>query len=220
MRTLLADRKLVLVLAAVLALGIPVGWLVYTADVQHDQIAALSTALDAQRNQAVQSGQSPVAPAPQQILATPTAVAGPKGDTGPAGRGLASIACVVGVWRVQYTDGTSNADDGPCTGPPGPIGLTGSAGPAGATGPVGATGPAGAVGSPGPVGQPGPAGPTGPAGPPGPTGPPGGHGNDGSPAEQMTLQMPGLVPGTFDTYLCTRNQGSDPKSPSYTCRKQ
>lgn len=77
-----AAALLVIVIAAVL------GWLMYLAraeQVHSSQISALSKALDAQRAQAQRAGQTPVAPPPSQILASPQIVRGDTGATGPAG---------------------------------------------------------------------------------------------------------------------------------------
>jgi hypothetical protein len=197
------DRRTVLIVATVVAVAVPIGLLIYVTDIQHDQIDALSNALSAQRAQAVQAGQTPVAPPPAQILATPTPMPGPSGPAGPAGapgRGLAALTCDGGVWQVTYTDGTESGG-WPCTGPPGPIGPTGT---------PGATGVPGRQGDPGATGAPGPAGP---AGPPGPAGSPGAAGADGQPAASWTWTD---ELGTH--YRCDRDPDSPDKAPSYSCR--
>jgi hypothetical protein len=191
-------------LVAVLFFG--VAYLFYDRQTRVQQLNAMSAALSAQRAQSINSGQTPVAPPPAQILATPTPVAGPRGDTGATGatgRGLTSVICVAGVWRVQYTDGLVDTDAGPCTGPPGPIGATG------ATGTPGASGKDGAAGS---QGEPGPAGPTGPAGADGAAGATGPAGATGQPPASWTWANPLGV-----TYRCDRDAGSPDSAPTYTC---
>jgi len=170
------------------------GYLMYANRVRAAQIDALSSALAAQRQQAQRAGQTPVAPPPGQILATPTPLKGERGDTGPAGRGLASLVCLSGSWRVQYTDGTVDPNAGPCTGPPGPIGA------------AGAPGTAGQDGQPGTTGAPGPTGPPGPAGSPGPSGAP------GQPLASWTWTSALGI-----RYTCSRDPGSPDVAPSYTC---
>jgi hypothetical protein len=213
------------VIAAAVALvgAVVVGWILHTTDVHSTQIGALSTALDRQRAQAEHSGQTPVAPPPDQILASPGIVNGAKGDTGPAGRGLAAIWCTsTGRWQVSYTDGVFNADAGPCTGPPGIPGVTGSPGAAGQPGPAGspgATGPTGSAGQPGQAGPAGPPGPTGDPGPSGPAGPPGTSGAAGpaGPAGKPPAGWTWTDPVGV-TYSCDRDQASPDSAPRYTCR--
>jgi hypothetical protein len=193
----LPDRRTLAVLGAAVAGAVVLGVVVYLLQLQQRQIEALSSALSAQRAQAQRAGQTPVAPPPGAILANPTPQKGDTGAQGPAGspgRGLSSIICLSGVWRVQYTDGAIDTDAGPCTGPPGPIGAAGSPGPAGASGAPGRDGAPGAHGDPGP---PGPAGAAGADGQP-----PAGWtwtGSDGTP------------------YRCTRDAGSPDSAPSYSC---
>jgi hypothetical protein len=204
-------------IAAVALLAFGVTFLFYDRQTRVQQVNALSSALDATREQVRGFGQTPVAPPPGQILATPTLVAGPRGPAGDngangaSGRGLTSVICVGGVWRVQYTDGVVDDSAGACTGPPGPIGaagptgqsVTGSPGPdgaAGADGRDGADGAAGAQGDPGPAGAAGPAGATGPAG------------AAGAPPAGWTWTSP-----TGMAYSCTRDAGSPDSAPSYSC---
>lgn len=213
-------RKDFIAIGVAIVIGAAFAYLFYANAIRVRQVKALSSALDAQRNQAVRSGQTPVAPPPKQILATPTPIIGPSGPAGPAGpagtpgRGLATITCnSSGVWEVEYTDGTKIPNDGPCTGPPGPIGLTG---PVGSPGPQGAPGPAG---SQGPQGATGPPGPTGPPGSPGATGPAGKDGKDGSPAQTLRFDIPAPTitdPNHVDHYTCPRDGGTDTQ-PHYTC---
>lgn len=180
-----------------------IGHLNYTDAVHGRQITALAQALSDQREQAQRSGQTPVAPPPDKILATPAIVKGPKGDAGPAGRGLAAVWCSAGHWTVSYTDGAVISDAGACTGPPG---IPGTVGP---------TGPAGTPGSPGPDGAPGPTGPAGPSGAPGPTGPqgpPGPAGKDGQPPAGWTY-----TDAAGFTYQCDRDTSSPDDAPRYTC---
>lgn len=197
-------------LVAVLFLG--VAYLFYDRQIRVQQLNAMSAALSAQRAQSINAGQTPVAPPPAQILATPTPVAGPRGDTGAtgatgaagatgaSGRGLTSVICVGGVWRVQYTDGQVDTDAGPCTGPPGPIGATG------------ATGAPGSQGAAGQNGQTGVTGPQGDTGPQGPKGDQGDRGSDGQPPAGWTwTDMLGV------RQQCTRDAGSPDSAPTYTC---
>jgi hypothetical protein len=202
-------------------LFLAVAYLFYDRQTRVDQINALSSALNAQRAQAQRAGQTPVAPPPKQILATPTQVAGPPGDrgdtgatgaTGAAGRGLASVICVSGVWRVQYTDGTVDNSAGPCTGPPGPIGAAGGVGATGSTGPAGKNGQDGAAGSSGAQGDPGPTGPAGPAGSAGADGTAGKDGANGQPPASWTWNNALGV-----TYRCTRDADSPDSAPTYAC---
>lgn len=208
-----------LIISVVAVLALAVAYLFYDRQVRVQQLNAMSSALSAQREQAQRSGQTPVAPPPKQILATPTPVAGPQGETGatgatgPAGRGLTSVICVSGRWRVEYTDGTVDTDAGPCTGPPGPVG---AAGATGSPGPAGKDGQNGAAGATGPQGD---TGPTGPPGPAGSTGPAGKDGKDGSPAQTMHISMPRPTladPNHVDHYTCTRSGGTDTE-PAYDC---
>ena len=197
------------VIAVALVVAAGLGWLFYANQVRAQQVRALSAALAAQRAQAVQAGQSPVAPPPQQILATPTPIAGPSGPAGPAGlngRGIASARCVSAMWQVVYTDGSVDSSAGTCTGPAGPPGVSGSPGPAGTPGATGAPGQAGAPGAAGQQGDPGPAGPTGS---PGPAGSPGAAGKP--PASWTWTSTLGV------RYRCDRDPGSPDDAPTYTC---
>lgn len=185
------------------------GWLIYANQVRAQQVAALSSALNAQRAQAQRAGQSPVAPPPGQILDTPTPMVGPTGPQGPqgvAGRGLQSLTCVDGRWQVRYTDGSG--DGGwPCAGPPGPIGPASSPGAPGVAGSPGPPGPPGATGDPGRPGEPGP------TGPPGPAGSPGTSGADGKPPAAWTWTDEFGV-----TFRCDRTADSPDSAPAYRCK--
>lgn len=198
------QRRVILPLAGALFVALPIAWLIYSNQVRGQQIAALTSALTAQRQQAVQAGQSPVAPPPGQILANPTPPKGDRGDPGPAGppgRGLVSATCVGGVWAVTYTDGTSSRDAGPCTGPPGAAGTPGPRGPDGGDG---------AAGTPGVDGQPGPGGSAGVDGSPGPAG---SDGAPGHPPESWAWTDPLGV-----RYQCVRDVDSPDSAPTYVCK--
>jgi hypothetical protein len=155
-----------LLLATLLAVGI------YAFGLQTARVDALAAALSDEQSAAEDRGESPVAPAPGDLLDDPEAQ-GPKGDTGDTGAtgpqgkngtGVDSLLCVEDVWIVTYSDGrVSNAGDG-CAGGVGPKGDTGDDGKPGTNGTDGAAGPAG---------------PTGPSGPPGADGTDGQDGADG-----------------------------------------
>lgn len=137
-----------LVIALVVVLAVVLGWGVHAIASVRKQNDALAAALTAQRQQAQDAGQSPVAPPPEKIRDDPAVtVPGPPGPTGPPGRdgemGRAGLP-------------------GPAGGP-GPSGVPGPGGPPGSPGPPGSTG---APGQPGVKGDPGPAGEPGPAGAP------------------------------------------------------
>lgn len=201
------NRRSLGVYAAAVVAGALLGWLVWANQMRGDQITALSRALDQQRGQAQRSGQTPVAPPPAQILASPQIVKGEPGVAGPVGRGLAALWCTSGGrWQVSYTDGTLVPDAGACTGPPG---IPGVAGSPGATGGPGPAGPAG-------VGATGPAGPPGPAGSPGrdgADGKDGATGADGKPPAGWSWTDPAGI-----RYWCDRDAGSLDSAPYYTCK--
>jgi hypothetical protein len=206
-------RKDIAAIVVVLLASGTLGWLMYLSDAKHThdaQIDALSQALDLQRAQAQRAGQTPVAPPPAQILASPQIV---RGDTGPAGRGLAAVWCTSGGrWQVSYTDGMLVADAGACTGPPGIPGVAGSPGATGSPGPAGPQG-VGPVGPPGPSGQPGPAGSPGERGPAGTAGKDGTDGTNGRPpAGWSWTDALGLH------YQCDRDASSPDSAPRYHCR--
>lgn len=94
---------------------------------QRQQLDAFSVALTQQREQAQESGQTPVAPAPEDIRRDPKIVQGRPGDPGDPGR---------------------PGDPGD-PGDPGPSGPPGSPGEPGTGGTDGEPGPPGAAGSPG-----------------------------------------------------------------------
>jgi hypothetical protein len=186
-------------IAVAVAIAAGLTWLVYANQVRAQQIDALSSALAAQRAQAQKAGQTPVAPPPAQILATPTPMVGPTGPQGPAGsagRGLASVTCAYGVWRIAYSDGTESGGWS-CAGPPGPVGPVGPGGPTGAAGPTG---------------QPGASGDPGPAGPAGAPGVNGKDGADGKPPAFWTFQFLTVE------YRCARDPASPDSAPSYSCK--
>lgn len=137
----------IILAAVVLAVGI------YAVVVQNERIDALADALRAEQSAAEDRGETPVAPAPDDLIADPEA--GPQGEPGPAGpqgrsgRGVSSVLCIDGTWSVAYTDGTIDPDAGDCTGERGPGGVAGDPGAVGSPGPVGPTGPAGPSGEPG-----------------------------------------------------------------------
>lgn len=63
---------------------------------------------------------------------------GADGAAGEPGRGIQSMQCATGGWIVEYTDGISTPDSGPCQGPQG---VHGEQGPQGAPGPQGTAKP-------------------------------------------------------------------------------
>lgn len=135
--------------AVVLAVGI------YGYGLLSARLDSALSALGDEQQAAEARGETPVAPKPSELMDDPTYSPGPRGEDGSDGvdgadgRGVASVVCIDGTWRVEYTDGSVDADAGDCTGDQGPTGAPGSNG---------------ADGGPGPSGDPGPAGPSGPAG--------------------------------------------------------
>jgi hypothetical protein len=184
-----------LVGAVVLAFG------AYELGQMRAQRDALAVALDLQRQQAVESGQTPVAPAAEEVRRDPQVMEGEQGPPGPPGpAGPAGPRGLVGPTGPAGPEGNPGApgEAGPA-GQGGPAGSTGEQGPAGSQGLPGADGQAGqdgADGEQGPAGPEGPAGPTGPAGPPGPACPDGWH------PEERTVLTP---PETW--VVCVQDQG-------------
>lgn len=166
---------------------------------QSSQIDGLSTALDAQRKQAQQAGQTPVAKPPGEIKANPErpTVSPEPGPAGPAGaNGLSIVGARISSCRlILIREDGREFDAGPV------CGADGSRGPSGKPG---------AAGSPGPTG---PAGADGATGPAGPKGDPGKDGTDGQPPASYTIVSP--IDGL--TYDCTRDSGSPDSAPTYTC---
>jgi hypothetical protein len=179
-----------ILVVAMLALGFL--WLSMRVGISERQADALSVALTQQRDQATESGLTPVAPAPEEIRRDPTIVQGKPGDQGPPG-----------------PPGPSGRDGHPGpSGPPGTPGPNGKPGQEGAA-IVGPSGPAGAPGSPGPAGAPGAPGKDGANGKDGQDGK---NGEDGEPPASWTwVDLLGV------TYTCTRNDGSPDSAPTYTC---
>lgn len=188
--------------AAMLALGFL--WLSTRVGVSERQADALSVALTQQRSQAEQSGQTPVAPAPEEIRRDPKIVQGKPGEPGPPG--------------PSGTDGQPGEPGNPGpSGPPGTPGPNGKPGTDGASivGPSGPSGPPGPPGPGGAAGLPGPDGKAGEPGPPGRDGEDGTDGEDGRPPSSWTWDdLLGV------TYVCTRNEGSPDSAPTYTCERQ
>lgn len=179
--------------AAVTLVAVGLWWMANQVGSQRDQLDALSVALTQQRSQAEATGQTPVAPAPEDIRRDPTIVKGQPGEPGvpgPTGR-----------------PGTRGPGGSP--GPSGPPGAPGSPGTAGEPGLRGASGP------PGPQGSPGPAGADGAAGPPGKDGEPGAPGKDGEPPASWDWTDPLGV-----RYVCTRDEGSPTDKPTYSCERE
>lgn len=199
-------RDLVVVATAVL-LGVILGLVIWAGHRRDRQIDGLSTALAAQRRQASESGQTPVARAPDQVREHPERPTvkpqpGPTGPTGPAGLSIVG-ARIDGCDLVLIREDGQEYPAGPVCGP------VGSRGPSGSPGAAGSPGPSG---SPGADGQDGATGPQGPAGPPGKDGQDGADGQDGQPPSSWTWTYIGV------TYRCTRDDGSPDSSPTYTCR--
>jgi hypothetical protein len=128
-------------------------WVALVGSLHHteNQVSALATSLNVQRQYAARAGAKLVPPA-AKIVNEP------------------GIAGAVGAAGAQGPQGQL----GP-SGPQGPPGLTGKPGVPGGTGATG-TGTEGTAGPPGPAGDPGPAGPAGDPGPSGPAGDPGPRG--------------------------------------------
>lgn len=193
-------NRIVLPLVLIGAIGVPT--LIITAVVQHQQIAGLSTALEAQRQQAQQSGQTPVAKPPGDVKADPArpTVSPEPGPAGPAGaNGLSIVGARIASCRlVLIREDGREYDAGPV------CGADGSRGPSGKPGAPGSPGPTGAAGQPGAAG---------PAGPKGDTGAAGKNGADGKPPASYTIVSP--IDGL--TYSCARDSGSPDSAPTYTC---
>jgi len=138
----------IVALAAAIAIAVMLSWTTYHIGQLRRQNEALAIALDAQRKQAEDSGQVPVAPDPDQIRKDPEVVRGPMGPPGPSGA------------------------PGP-SGPPGIDGIDGRIGPSGPPGPSGSPGSPGRDGTDGQDGTDGTDGTDGKDGAPGPTCPSG-----------------------------------------------
>lgn len=155
----------VAIVQVVLALGVVVAILVLNSKITElsKNRAALATAVVQLRNQVEKTGETPVVPAPEQIVGA-GGPAGPQGLPGPAGRdgrdgepgpiGPSGTAGRDGLPGTNGTNGTNGID--------GQNGVDGSPGPEGSPGAEGSPGPAGADGAPGPQGPQGPQGPPGP----------------------------------------------------------
>lgn len=119
------------------------GYLMWSVAAQADRVDTLSQALADEQQAAKDRGETPVAPAPSDLLDDPGQYQGPKGDPGPPGdngRGVNNVQCLDGTWIVTYTDGTVDDDAGDCTGPKGADGEGGQAGEPGPSGPAGPSG--------------------------------------------------------------------------------
>lgn len=177
-------------IVATAALAVGLLYLATQIGLLRQESDALSIALTQQRGQAEASGQTPVAPPPEEIRRDPTIVKGPPGEQGAPGR----------------------------SGEPGPAGSPGAPGKPGAPGTPGPTGPAGAAGVPGKDGAAGEDGAPGPAGSPGATGPAGADGKDGEPPASWTWtdhlgtkRTCTRDSGSLDsapTYTCTRTESA------------
>lgn len=173
-----------LAIAVAAMLGLGVLWLATQVGTLRTESDALSIALAQQREQAVATGQTPVAPPPEEIKRDPRIVKGPPGEPGRPGAD--------GLPGRPGRDGEDGMDGSP--GPPGPSGPPGPA--------TAVTGPRGPQGEPGP---------SGPAGPPGKDG---ADGRDGEPPASWTwTDVLGHVyvcrrdTGSLDsnpTYTCAR----------------
>lgn len=101
-------NRIVLPLVLIGAIGVPT--LIITAVVQHQQIAGLSMALEAQRQQAQQSGQTPVAKPPGDVKANPgrptvSPIPGPSGPGPSDAQVYAAVSAYFQAHPVQ--DGKS-----------------------------------------------------------------------------------------------------------------
>lgn len=191
-------NRIVLPLVAVGSLVVPS--LAIVAAVQHQQIAGLSRALDTQRQQAVQAGQSPAVPDSGQVKKNPAAPL-PTPSPGKDGRnGLSLIgASLVDCHLVLKREDGARFDVGRVCGADG------------SPGPSGSPGADGTDGSPGPTGSPGADGKDGADGRDGTDG----HdGKDGEPPASYTIPSP-WEPNV--TLRCDRNPGSPDSAPTYTC---
>lgn len=178
----------VLVVAAAVAIGATIAWIVLAIQGMNHDLHSKDTDITALAQQVKGLGGTPVA-GPSGVPGKNGAAGarGPKGDKG---------------------------DPGP-TGPIGPTGPVGSPGPTGSTGKNGAAGAAGANGAdgtngsngePGAAGASGPPGPEGPQGEPGPAGPQGEKGDKGDPGpscpDGYSLQAPPYDP---DALVCRKD---------------
>lgn len=179
-----------LFIACAALLGLGFLWLSARVGVSEKQNDALSVALTQQREQAQQAGQTPIAPAPEEIRRDPKIVQGKPGEPGPPG--------------PPGAPGRDGAPGVGATGPPGKPGasITGAPGPAGKDG-ASVTGPSG---PPGPAGKDGRDGKDGADGAPGPAGSP--------PASWTWTDLLGVV------YVCKRDAESGDTAPTYSCERQ
>jgi len=198
-------RDLAVIGGAVLV-ALILGWVVVTGHQRGQQIDGLSTALDVQRRQAQEAGQTPVARPPGAVKASPdeptvSPVPGPAGANGLSIVGARVTSCRLILVREDGRE----LDAGPVCGP------RGTRGPSGSPGPDGSRGPTGAPGTDGQDGTDGATGPEGPQGPKGDKGDPGQDGADGQPPASYTIPVAGI------TYECDRDAGSPDSAPTYTC---
>lgn len=170
---------------------------------QQQTINGLSTGLEAQRRQAQEAGQTPVAKPPGAIKSNPAAPPTVSPAPGPSGANGRSIvgARVTSCRLILVRDDGLEFDAGTVCGP------AGARGPSGAPG---VTGSPGVAGSPGVDGQPGQAGQPGTDGKDGKDGT---DGKDGKPPASYTIVNP--LDGM--RYRCDRDDGSPDSAPTYTC---
>lgn len=171
----------VLVVAAAVAIGATIAWIVLAIQGMNHDLRAKDSDIAALAQQVKGLGATPVA-GPSGVRGKDGAAGarGPKGDTGATGPAGAP-------------------------GPSGSPGKTGKPGSAGATGSPGAVGPTGPAGPAGPQGVPGD---PGPAGPQGEQGPAGQDGKDGQTCpDGYSLQTPSYDP---DALVCRKDGAPQP----------
>lgn len=211
------------------------GWGTYELGHMRAQNEALATALERQREQAVQAGQTPVAPPADAVRRDPEVIEGPPGPAGPEGPPPSDeqVAAAVTRYLAEHPPGPGRPptlaeisaavaaylEENP---PP-----AGERGPAPTQEQILAAVTAYLISNPP---QPGPSGPRGEPGedgadsevpgPPGPTGPPGEDGEDGQdgePPEAWTFTHCTLGGVNCVTYRCERTSEFEPSSPEYAC---
>lgn len=101
-----ADWRGVAIIAGAVVVGLAISWVLWAQQTQRQQIAGLSTALAAQRQQAQQSGQTPVAQPPDRVREHPErpTVKPEPGPSGPQGPGPtdAQVRAAVDAYFAEH----------------------------------------------------------------------------------------------------------------------
>lgn len=218
---------------AVAILGaVLLGWGTYELGHMRAQNEALATALERQREQAMQSGQTPVAPSADEVRRDPEMIEGPPGPVGPVGPPPSDEQVAAAVTRylaehppdpgrpptlaeISAAVATYLEDNPPAAGERGPA-PTQEQVLAAVTTYLIANPPQ--AGPPGPQGDPGEDGADSTVpGPPGPTGAPGEDGTDGEPPLSWTFTHCTLGGVNCEVYRCDHVDDFDPSAPAYSC---